>query len=374
MQQHPIPQHVTGYKFHLVGDMTLKQFIQLATGIVLAWVIFSSNLNFLFKWTLGPISAFLGFALAFIPIEDRPLDQWIINFFKSIYSPTQYHFKAEPKELNIFSASQVRPQTTETQVSDPKKLDQYLQSLPSSTTAFDQAEERYLEHLNNLFGAVGKTTVKKIKEDLTPPTLTPDPVKGIKVRKLHHPQMCLLPHATTYQTHYDNRIAAMPNKTANNNDLANAKSTAKSLQSLPGEYRAPMPKKTTTNSLGANAIRQKPVKRIYPANARPKQPFTDTTYAKDIILPQLPEKPNLLAGITLDKQAKIIGNVILEIRDSQNRPVRALKSNKLGQFFISTPLSDGVYQLDAEHTDHRFAIMKLEAKGEVIPPIKLQAR
>ena len=75
----------------------------------------------------------------------------------------------------------------------------------------------------------------------------------------------------------------------------------------------------------------------------------------------------------MDKVGKIINNVILEIRDSKNHPVRALKSNKLGQFFISTPLPDGVYQIQAEHSDHRFAIMKLEVKGEIIPPLKIQA-
>ena len=32
IEQHPIPQDVAGYKFRLIGDMTLKQFIWLAGG------------------------------------------------------------------------------------------------------------------------------------------------------------------------------------------------------------------------------------------------------------------------------------------------------------------------------------------------------
>ncbi|HCQ92587.1 TPA: hypothetical protein DIU13_01240 [Candidatus Beckwithbacteria bacterium] len=64
----------------------------------------------------------------------------------------------------------------------------------------------------------------------------------------------------------------------------------------------------------------------------------------------------------------------MEIKDNQGHPVRALKSNKLGQFFIATPLPDGIYQIEADHPDHAFAIIKLEAKGEVIPPLKIQAQ
>jgi len=53
--------------------------------------------------------------------------------------------------------------------------------------------------------------------------------------------------------------------------------------------------------------------------------------------------------------------------------VRALKSNKLGQFFIVTPLADGIYRIRAEHETAQFAVIKLEAKDEVIPPLKVQA-
>ena len=103
-------------------------------------------------------------------------------------------------------------------------------------------------------------------------------------------------------------------------------------------------------------------------------PAIAATFAKDLVLPQSPEKPNLIAGITLDEKGKILPSVILEIKDKRGLPVRALKSNKLGQFFIATPLEDGIYQIAAEGTSKRFAIIKLEAKGEIIPPLKIQAQ
>ncbi|MEA3354977.1 MAG: PrgI family protein [Patescibacteria group bacterium] len=357
MQQHPIPQHVTGYKFHLVGNMTLKQFAELAIGLVLAWIIFSSNLFFLLKWTLGPIATFLGFALAFLPVEDRPLDQWIINFIKSIYSPTQFIYKSSPKTLNIFSPSKTtdKVSVTNTNQAQPSQLQDYLSSLPrSKATIFDQSEKKYLNYIKNLFGVLGETfSVKTKSPNIQIVPIVKSNIKGVRVRKLHHPKMCRLPHAIApiKQT----TVAAIPNK---------IKKTPPVQKPVTIIKKATPPPKTKQN------IPVKPPSKSKPISAK----TSPISFADNIIMPQQQKKPNLISGVTLDKVNKIIPNVIIEIRDSQGLPVRALKANKLGQFFIATPLSDGVYQIVPEHPNQSFDIIKLEAKGEIIPPIKIQSK
>jgi len=109
-----------------------------------------------------------------------------------------------------------------------------------------------------------------------------------------------------------------------------------------------------------------------PQAPRPEETVAPT-FAQGQVLPVPIDKPNIISGITYDKNGKILGGVILEIRDNNNLPVRALKSNKLGQFFIVTPLADGIYRIRAEHETAQFAVIKLEAKDEVIPPLKVQA-
>jgi hypothetical protein len=84
MQEHAVPRDITGFKFKLVGDMTVKQFGELAFGAVTAYIILASGLYPIFKWPLGIFFALFGVALAFLPIQERPLDVWIINFFKAI--------------------------------------------------------------------------------------------------------------------------------------------------------------------------------------------------------------------------------------------------------------------------------------------------
>ena len=93
MEQHPIPQQISSYEFKLVGDMTLKQFLKAATGIIIAILINSTKLMVLIKWPLMFVFGGLGLALAFLPLEDRPLETWIISFIKSIYAPTIFIYK-----------------------------------------------------------------------------------------------------------------------------------------------------------------------------------------------------------------------------------------------------------------------------------------
>jgi hypothetical protein len=107
--------------------------------------------------------------------------------------------------------------------------------------------------------------------------------------------------------------------------------------------------------------------------SKPSANTVAPTYAQDELLLLKPERPNLIAGITMDKDGKIVADTILEIRDNNGFPVRALKANKLGQFFIATALQDGIYEIHAEHPIHKFAIIRLEAKNEIIPPLKIQA-
>jgi len=201
MQQHPIPQAITTYKFKLVGDMTLKQFLELAFGIVSAWIIFNSNMNFFFKWTLGPFMGFFGFALAFLPLEDRPLDQWIISFIKAIYSPTQFIYRPKVKRLDLFNPTIKKPAAAAITAikTGPGQLNDYLESLPPSVTSvFDQAETKYLDHINNLFSAIGTGLAPATPTRPVTP-LTKSQSRGVRIRHLSRPQMCLRPKAIVLQ-------------------------------------------------------------------------------------------------------------------------------------------------------------------------------
>ena len=73
MEQHPIPRQITTFEFKLIGFMTLKQFLYLVVFVPAAYVVFKlfpiPFLNFLLALAVAGIGA----ALAFVPIQDKPL-------------------------------------------------------------------------------------------------------------------------------------------------------------------------------------------------------------------------------------------------------------------------------------------------------------
>ncbi|OGD62771.1 hypothetical protein A2160_04935 [Candidatus Beckwithbacteria bacterium RBG_13_42_9] len=97
-------------------------------------------------------------------------------------------------------------------------------------------------------------------------------------------------------------------------------------------------------------------------------------FAQDLPLPTPPEAPNLITGMVVTMEDRLLPNSIVEICNSQNQTVRAFKTNKLGQFFIATPLSDGDYEIRMEHPEYGFDIIKFKAEGKIIPPIKIRAK
>lgn len=133
IQQHPLPQDISSYRFRLIGDMTIKQFGMLAGGIVLAIIAYSLPLPFFFKYPLSFVFLALGAGSAFLPIQGRPLDQWIIAFIRSIYAPTQYVWKQSNVETqtSATSAQSVVPTTLPVQAA-PKPVT-VAASIPTPT-------------------------------------------------------------------------------------------------------------------------------------------------------------------------------------------------------------------------------------------------
>lgn len=101
--QHPIPRQITTFEFKLIGFLTLKQFIYLVVFTPLAFVVFKLFPLPLLNLFLALLVGFLGIALAFMPVNDRPLDVWIKNLFKRLSSPTQFVYHKESKPLYFLS-------------------------------------------------------------------------------------------------------------------------------------------------------------------------------------------------------------------------------------------------------------------------------
>lgn len=342
MNQHPVPQNVTQYQFRLVGDMTLKQFLELAGGLVLAVLFYSSNLLFIFKAPLILLSVFFGIALAFFPIEDRPLDQWIINFIHAIYKPTRFTWKKTNKVPSIFTFTAHPVAATNTitktiKAPAPRPVLKNIQDLSDGENAQVQA-------LNNLFTSMPISTPL--------PTTTPKPKSDIIFDK---------PAVTVRK-------------------LKAAEKTVPPPVSPPKPIV--VPKVQPTAVVDSKSSVEKPQEATVPNNlifsAAPKpvvvtpQPAANTKL-KSINLPVPPRSPNLIVGITTSKDGKLIEGAIVQVLDTTGVPARAMKTNALGQFATSTPLSPGTYRIEVEADGHTFPAQQLVVQNQIIQPFEIQA-
>ena len=96
-------------------------------------------------------------------------------------------------------------------------------------------------------------------------------------------------------------------------------------------------------------------------------------FSKNVVPPLPATRENVVVGQVLDEFGQIVEGTILEIKDTNGRPVRALKSNKLGHFMIATPLVSGEYSIQAEKEGYQFEPYTFKAENKIIPPIAIWA-
>src|SRR3989338_6842661 len=165
MEQHPIPRNISSFQFHLIGDMTVRQFGYLISGFIIGFILYKTlPLPPLLSYPIIGAAVLSGFAFAFLPIQERPLNKWIVAFIKSILSPTQYLWQKVEDMPDILAYAynthkKVLPQNhQETHIDAKKKLENYLQSLPAQPhQQINAREKHYVDQTMQLFDTTAGT-------------------------------------------------------------------------------------------------------------------------------------------------------------------------------------------------------------------------
>lgn len=128
MEQHAVPRQITTFEFKLIGFLTLRQFLYLAVFSAFAFILFALIPVPLFNILAAASSAFAGVALAFLPVNERPLDIWIKNFVKKLLSPSQYYYqkKNRPPAFLKGVRLQAEPEVVANHLEAKDKLNAYV--------------------------------------------------------------------------------------------------------------------------------------------------------------------------------------------------------------------------------------------------------
>lgn len=371
--------------------MTLKQFGYLAAGLGLAYITFvvlAVPAPFL-AWPLIVLFAALGAAFAFLPIQERPLDHWVAAFYKAISKPTKLKFESKvlPSDDPLFA----------------KRLQFYLTSkkVPLDDEEDERPRARVIDRSVGVNFALGVqanpnpsrfSTQTYISKDVPAP-ITPTPMPPINLKPTPPEEAEKTKEVSKLPENEQLKRTVELAQEAQNTQakimtvekqLAEIKSTAAQPGADPNTYVDKFQNVLTElqklnekasdlshelavlsksrGAASASASEPQNLQSQPKADAKPKPIMNLTTF------------PNVLNGIVTDSKGSYVEGAVVVAHDKQGLPVRALKSNKLGQFIAATPLPNGLYTINVEKEGMNFDGIQVELLGKVLNPVVISAK
>lgn len=399
MKEHPIPQDITNYRFHIIGSMTLKQFLEIGGGILLAGIIYKTGLPVFIKWPALIFSALLGAAAAFLPIEERPLDHWITTYFQVLFKPTQFFWRRVPKIPSVFDykPNSNQPQReTDLDLTPVKRerIKEYMASLHQTTLVVDPYEQQLQQRINDVLTtfqqvdiAVPKTTQAIVeKPDLTPRVRTLRKADSLPKNTGEDMTSTVLIHSSsrlaTHQFNQSDDDAPLPEiemKHPMDTQLSPEQvaqfirvEDAPLIKVADKEEDAQVIAQTQTKSLNQDELKRG-LHQTPESQPDLVKSTGAATFNTNLPFPNIPSEPNKLVGMVLTKNGELIPGAVIEVRNNSGAVERAVKSNALGQFFITTPLKTGRYIVSVESDSFQFHPVTLLINDTVLQPLELRA-
>lgn len=396
MENHPIPQDITGFQFKLIGNMTIKQFAYLAAGTVLAWFCFFILPVFIIiRLPLAIIFLGLSISLAFVPVDGRPMDTMIINLIKAIFAPTQYIYKKtggnlataetlkSPQKTQSSAITTLPPPFATPAITSPAASQQAMVSSP-------QAQKAQPEPLMQTPGSYGK--VVELPDSSPRPVLSGNlddlvnekPFDVAQGKQEEEDKEKILENEKKLEEEVDSleeqleEAKALENTETNLANLSSAHQKTAELEKLlieTSRQKEALEKELLTLKAKLDGQGQQ---KFDPSLAKPL-PQTQRVrkvppgMEKSVGLPSAPLDPNLITGIVKDPRGNPLPNILVEVKDTDDSPVRAFKTNGLGQFAAATSLTNGKYIVSSEDPGgaHKFDAVEIEATGAPIMPLEI---
>lgn len=397
MEQHPVPQNVTTFQFRLIGDMTMKQFGYLAGGAILAYISFKLPLPFFFTWPLTVLFALTGIGFAFVPIEERPMDVWVLSFLKSVYNPTQFVWhRLQPTPTEVAS----RPTSEVTQVPSSQTSSTQQPASPIAATVRNfytpQPMAQKTSPWSWLFSWMDKLFPTQKPKNQTGNGVVFQTIQANPTPATKPPTTVASNGITQQPIKKDDTITPVPPK-----ELTDLQTKIDAMQieintKAQAELRVLELQKQMTDMLTQKQEMEQELMKLKTQQNKPQQPvitrpagiITPTTIKGPTVkiippeaatragLPRLTTFTNVVTGIVKDNQGGLLPGVLVTVRDKDGIPLRALKTNKLGQFAASTQLPNGIYVIEIEDPRSRFTFDRAQVtlNGTVVPAIEIVAK
>lgn len=397
MKEHAIPQDITGYKFHIVGNMTLKQFAEVAIGFVIAFFLYKTNLYAPVKWALVVLSASLGGALAFVPIEERPLDHWFITFFTILYKPTKFYWKRKPKIPDAFTYKNdlsLKKEEKKIDLSPQRRerISEYLQSVKTVQDIdpydlhYSQRSKQLLSIFDDHSLKINSTRSEKLRQK---PNLKVQvrPLIGVDEEENQNEQVeeinqvekvkqssSITPKPFLKEEEQNKKYDPITKKVLSIGETALNVAVPEIQQTRVEEnYKKEQEKAKQDNLNIKQGKGQTDTTYLRTDNQTISEDLTSATVNKDLPFPTKPSIPNKLVGMTLTQNNDLIDDATLTLKDQTGKTITAVRSNALGQFFITSSLANGTYEIDIKKSGFSFSPLTISLEGKIVEPLEIRS-
>jgi hypothetical protein len=349
VEGHPIPQDITGFQFKLIGDMTVKQFAYLAVGLVLGWIFISVPAPLIIKLPVALVPALSGLFLAFVPVEGRPADTMFMLFVQSIFRPNQYMYHKPQEEGEKKEMVQIKQQAqlpTNDVSKKPTVSQPFGPHITKVTSIEDVGEQPVKTDVQNLSLSQAKKEEQVVEKQVTQLN---QQLETAKKEEFSQPQ--------------------------NTQDEAHKRSLLLEQQL----QQTLLEKQALEKQLAQLQQAQTAPQQVIPAQQLPQQQSSmhvkkvPDSLKKSVGMPFTPDVPNLITGVVKDARGNVLPNILVEVKDKDDNPVRAFKTNALGQFASATPLLNGTYTITFEDSKklQKFEEFEITTNGTIINPFEV---
>lgn len=383
MKSHAVPQEIMAMEFKLFGNfMTMREFIYIAAGIAIAWFFYllmgAGVIPALLAWPAVILFGLGGVLFGLVPVQDRSLDQWLVNFILAIRKPTKRIWKKpgfEPvtdseKEIVSLKSKVISPMKSKSK-NTKKKIATQQEKVTEQQV--DREVEESLNKIDNTISQVEKglapvqRPVAPLKPQVQQQTVQPQPVpQPVSQPSLQQKTVVLKPKVQ------------QPKPAPNQYEPQMIKPETKPQQPAPREEieqfipkKEPQPEKPISKKLSDLPDSPTPVapsKTIEITNSNVQQYLSKDT------IPNLKQYKNTINIIVKDSAGKIIDNVVTVIKDVNGSPIRAAVSNEFGQIINNNPLDNGRYKVTLSKEGYTFPDLDVEMKGKNYPILEITAQ
>ena len=338
------------------------------------------------------------------------MDVMVSQLIKALVSPNQYVYRKAGTHFAFtdFSPSThltpqqgtPKPQKKKEEEEKNKAFVSYLSTNTSShkASSMDQREDAFLQHLFNP-GSPAPVPLKP-----TTSTLPPAPIDGGDISLQTPTQAPPTTEPESLEEKDKQLIDTVTKMQAELNKAKEEESLAQATQSQAAHDHTMSLEHQLQELLKQKEQLEQQLQKLHQAATTAAVPQPAATYTVEEIKPPVPNEtavdladgphvkklvtpgeaksrgilspsdtPNVLMGVVHDPRGNILSNILVELTDKEGTPVRAFKTNELGQFASATTLPNGVYNLTLEDPKNsaRFDTIEVVANGNILSPLDI---